>query len=236
MFSSQPTRYDLSFNIFGFPVRVQPLFWIIMALFGSTGGFNLTYMLTFIVVAFISILLHELGHGFAFRYYGISSSIVLHGFGGAAIPDSFGWGGRRLTPGQQIVVSLAGPFAQLILVGILLGLIQATGGFIQFNGIFPRAAFPFGGTLLNLFVFVLILINVFWALFNLLPVYPMDGGQAVRSVFLIFDPVRGYTNSLWLSLITAVLGIVVALTVFNSTYMAILFGFFAFQNYQMLGR
>ncbi len=236
MFSSfQPTRYDLRFNIFGFPVRVHPLFWVIMAFFGFNGGIN--YMITFIVVAFFSILIHELGHGFAFRHYGISSSIVLHGFGGAAIPDSFGWGGgRRLTSWQQIVVSLAGPFAQLLLVGILLGLVQATGGIVQFNGIIPRAAFPFGGEILFLFLNVSLLINVFWALFNLLPIYPMDGGQAIREVFVTVDPVRGYTNSLWLSIVTAVAGIVLALTFLSSTYMALLFGLFAFQNYQMLGR
>ncbi|MEM7336497.1 MAG: site-2 protease family protein [Chloroflexota bacterium] len=238
MFSSfQPTKYDLKFNIFGFSVSVHPAFWIIMAIFGYSGrGLNLTYMFTFIFVAFISILIHELGHGFAFRHYGIHSRIVLHGFGGAAIPESFGWRGGRLSSWQQIVISLAGPFSQLLLVAVVLGLVQVTGGVVRFNGIFPQAAVPFGGTLLNTFIIIFILINIFWALFNLLPIYPMDGGQAIREVFVTVDPVRGYVNSLRLSIATAVLGIIVALTLLGSTYMAILFGLFAYQNYQMMGR
>ena len=67
MFQAAPqTRFDLRFNIAGFPVRVHPLFWVIAILLGS-GSDNLLMIPVWIVIVFVSILVHELGHAFAFR-------------------------------------------------------------------------------------------------------------------------------------------------------------------------
>jgi Zn-dependent protease len=84
------TLGEARFRLFGFPVRVHPLFWLVMALFGiglieSRDGLGvLQEMLLWTVAAFLSILLHELGHAFVMRRYGFESSITLYGFGGYA--------------------------------------------------------------------------------------------------------------------------------------------------------
>ena len=107
------TPYDLQFSIAGIPVRVHPLFWLIAILFGSSG--NLLFLPVWVFVVFTSILIHELGHAFAFRRFGQRSHIVLHFGGGLTIPESVAWGGGwasvALSRGQEIFISLAGPFA-----------------------------------------------------------------------------------------------------------------------------
>ncbi|HSO11633.1 MAG TPA: hypothetical protein VLT51_04610, partial [Anaerolineales bacterium] len=85
-----PTQYDLRFSIAGIPVRVHPLFWLIALLLGSSGA--LVEIPIWILVVFVSILVHELGHALAFRRYGIQSHIVLHAMGGLTIPESTPWG------------------------------------------------------------------------------------------------------------------------------------------------
>jgi len=84
------------------------------------------------LVFFVSILFHELGHAWAFKFYGIDSRIVLHWMGGLAIPESNSWrgGGRpaNLTPMQQVVVSIAGPLANVALAIAMLGIGIAIGG------------------------------------------------------------------------------------------------------------
>lgn len=238
-----PTRYDLHFNLAGFPVRVHPLFWLIALLLGSASG-GLLQILIWVLVVFVSILVHELGHALAFRFYGLSSQILLHFSGGLTIPESTRWGNRwasvALRPGQEILISLAGPgagflFAALVAVGITIA-----GGSIVTNWLFglipvPAVAFmPFGGRVMNLLVTMLLWVNVFWGLINLLPVYPLDGGHVSRHLLLQADPVGGGRKSLWVSVIVGGLAAVAGLLLLRSVYMALLFALLAFQSYQSL--
>jgi len=118
--SPPPTRYDLRFSIAGIPIRVHPLFWLLTLLLGATG--DLVQLLVWVLVVFVSIIVHELGHAFAMRYFGQSSHIVLHFAGGLAIPDSVQWGSRwanvALGPNQYILISLAGPVAGFFWLGL----------------------------------------------------------------------------------------------------------------------
>ncbi|HJR78542.1 MAG TPA: site-2 protease family protein [Anaerolineales bacterium] len=238
-----PTRYDLNFNLAGFPIRVHPLFWLIALLLGAGSG-DLLQILLWVLVVFISILIHELGHALAFRFYGLSSQILLHFAGGLTIPESTRWGNRwasvALRPIQEIAISLAGPgagflFAALIALGVTL-----SGGAILTNWLFgfipiPTVAFmPVGGRIVNLLVNMLLWVNVFWGLINLLPVYPLDGGHVARYGLLMADPVDGVRKSLWLSVIVGGLIAVAALVFLRSIYMALLFALMAFQSYQSL--
>ena len=109
MFQPLPsTRYDLNFSIFGFDVRVHPLFWVIGILLGYSAG-SLERIAIWIIVLFVSILIHELGHSFMMRRFGVDSFIILYHLGGLAVPRS----ARRaqLTWVENILISLAGPFA-----------------------------------------------------------------------------------------------------------------------------
>lgn len=69
--SSERTQLDLSWQMFGIPIRVSPWFWLTSAFLGwpyLDDGFQ--FLLTWIACVFVSILIHEMGHAFAFRIFG----------------------------------------------------------------------------------------------------------------------------------------------------------------------
>ena len=238
-----PTRYDLRFKLAGFPVRVHPLFWLIAVLLGSSSG-DLLQILIWVFVVFISILIHELGHALAFRRFGLSAQIILHFSGGLTVPESTLWGSRwanvALGPNEQIFISIAGPGAGFLFAALIIGGVILSGGSIittRLLGIIPLPGFallPFGGNILASFVTALLWVNIFWGFINLMPVYPLDGGNVARYILLQVDPVDGVRKSLWVSVITGGLIALVAFFLLHSVYMALLFGFLAFQSYQTL--
>ena len=62
-----------------------------------------------------------------------------------------------------------------------------------------------GNPPLFLFMVMLLSINIIWPLFNLLPIWPLDGGMISREIFTGLSPSRGLLASLWISLIVAAL-------------------------------
>lgn len=237
-----PTRFDLRFSVAGFPIRVHPLFWLIAILFGSSAG-SPAKVLAWIIAIFVSITIHELGHAFALRRYGVESQIILHAAGGLTVPESVSWGGRSanvsISPNQQIFISLAGPFTGFIFAALLLVVSAALGGVIIPNYIFgfipfPYVLFPEGWEILTSFLMSLLWVNIFWGLINLMPVHPLDGGSITRYILIQTDPVNGLRTSLWVSVITGAVVAIASFTILNSIYMAILFGMLAFQSFQYL--
>ena len=227
---------------------MHPLFFLAPLLFGRgliTGEGNVGLELLVVTfVFFVSILFHELGHAWAFRYYGIDSRIVLHWMGGLAIPERNTWrNGSRpasLKPMQQVVVSIAGPLANVVQAAVMLGIGIAVGGklgwaqiIIPIPGlIFADTAFA-GNVYFELLFFAGIVLNLLWAIFNLIPVFPFDGGQIARAIMQQMDGADGVRNSIYLSMGTAVLMAVYAFSI-QSTFMALFFGFMAYQNWQSL--
>lgn len=238
-----PTRFDLNFSIAGIRVRVHPLFWVIAILLGSSST-NLFNILMWMFVVFVSILVHELGHAFAFRRFGQDSYIILHFAGGLTVPESSPFADSyynqvRLTPNQNIFISLAGPFAGFLLVPIMVLLGMALGGKPTLNLLFgfipiPFVIMPYNMGLLNTLFYAFVIINVFWGIVNLLPIFPLDGGNVARYTLIQTDPIDGLRKSLWLSVIVGALIAILGFVFLKSIYMAFLFGFLAFQSYQML--
>ncbi len=202
MFSlPQTTPYDLCFRLFGFPVRVHPLFWLTMLLFGPK-DLNAPHagvaIATWIVAAFVSLLVHELGHAFAYRYYRCpGAGIWLYWFGGLA-------GGVSRPHGHwpNIVISLAGPGAQLLLLAVAYYSNEATQWSLK---VMPYSLF---------FYFWLYQISLYWALLNLLPVYPLDGGQVARELCHLGRVPQPEQASLKLSMGTAIAVAVVGVVAF----------------------
>ncbi len=243
------TQYDLRFSIFGTPVRVHPFFWIAAAVIG--GSLPDIYMiLAWILAMFISIIVHEFGHVWAMQYYGISSRVVLYMMGGLAIQDTGGWGKKSSGgrgPTEQIVISAAGPAAGFILAGLVLGILRASGVPITLQLINYMPAWPElyramgeasvagnqNRVLILQFANSMLFINIFWGLLNLMPIYPLDGGQISRELFLKHDAWNGLKNSLMLS-IGAAGGLVVFAISNGSFLMAIMFGSLAVGSWQML--
>ncbi|MDP1545619.1 MAG: site-2 protease family protein [Anaerolineales bacterium] len=237
-----PTRFDLRFSVAGIPVRVHPLFWVIALIFGA-GSNNLPGILFWVVGIFISVLIHELGHALAMRRYGQDSQIILHFAGGLTVPESvsFGLGYARvaITPNQNILISLAGPFAGFFFAAFIVVLSLAMGGTVAPNTIlgfipFPIVFLPANFGALNSFFMVLLWVNIFWGLINLVPVIPLDGGQVTRNILIQRDPWNGLRISLWVSVVAGALMALVGFLFLGSIYMAFLFALLAFQSYQAL--
>ena len=110
------TRYDLNFRLNDIPVRVHPGFWIVHGVIGATTatGIGAWAFFLWIACAFVSIVIHELGHVLAGRQFGARGEIVLTVFGGHA-GASADLGERS----HRIIVYLSGPAAQLLLAGTL---------------------------------------------------------------------------------------------------------------------
>ncbi len=236
-----PTRFDLRFSVFDTPVRVHPLFWLIVLLLGSST--NLVNMLLWVAAAFISVLIHEMGHALAMRYYGQRSSIVLHATGGVTIPEPVAWGSGwanvRLSPNQEIIITAAGPFTGFLFAALIVFLVLMAGGVAQITTLLgfipiPIAGFVNGSEILNYLIITLIYVNIFWGIINLLPIYPLDGGQITRHVLVQTDPYNGTRKALWISVIAGGIMAVAGFAVFGSMYMALMFALLAFQSYQML--
>lgn len=196
---------ELRFRVGPFPVAVEPFFWLMMAVFGS-GAAQLGggYVLGWVLVAFVSVLVHELGHAVAMRAFGGNASIRLYGFGGLTFPD------RTFPRGKSIVVSLAGPFAGFALYGALrlLGAVWEPEGLVAF--LIDQALW----------------VNLVWGAVNLLPVLPLDGGQVLAE---LMGPKRVRPTLL----IAGFVGVLIAGYFFREQqlYAGILFAFLALRNF-----
>ncbi|MFM9009429.1 MAG: metalloprotease [Planctomycetota bacterium] len=193
----QPTPADLEFEVLGIRVRVSAWFWVTAVLFGWAGcqalsaGDQRTLLLLLVIWAatvFGSIMVHELGHALAYRAHGQSSHVVLYHLGGLTIPDA--WGRRHLRPSQRLVVSAAGPGAQLCLAASLIAALKAAGYCVPFPFAVVSGALglydghDYASILVYALVFFVVSVNVLWPLLNLIPVPPLDGGQIVRDGLL----------------------------------------------------
>lgn len=183
-------------RIFGIPVSVDLTFLIVAALLSSswTGGEPSLLLLGIGVVVF-SILIHELGHAFVFRSLGAAPSIRLTGFGGLTSAHSTGRGWPRW---GQLVATAAGPAAGFLLAGVAWTL-QRT------------LPVPNLMTLIALEVFVYL--NVLWSALNLLPIFPLDGGQLLRELLRLFRRRNPERTSVLVSIVVGLAAAGLALSV-----------------------
>jgi len=84
------------------------------------------------------------------------------------------------------------------------------------------------------FIGDVLFVSIFWGVINLLPVYPLDGGNIARELLLKLNPRDGIRQSLILSAVTGGVIAVVALVQLGSLLMALLFGYLAYGSYQTL--
>ncbi len=224
------TPYDLSFRLFEIPVRVHPFFWVMAVILGITGPeVDPVDMLLWIVAVFVSVLVHELGHALTARAYGAQPWITLHGFGGLA-----SYPGRQQSTKSEILITLAGPLAGFAFAGLVLLVIVLSGQQVEFRPrLIPVAFEPYASPPLNSLLSSLLVVNIFWGLINLLPVYPLDGGQIARSVAVELSPYEGIRQSLMLSMGVAI-GVAILCAVWVSFFTAFLFGYLAYLNYATL--
>ncbi len=206
----------IRFKIFGIPVTVQPMFWAVMGIIGYLSNDRradqlLMLIAVFMLAGFVSILIHELGHALTGRKFGSNPEIILHAFGGVAI-----FPGGRFNRVESFYVTLAGPFIQFTI------------------GLAAYVAYERFGTHPNAMVHALIrsfyIVSMFWAVLNLIPVIPLDGGQLMAAVL---GPQR-MRLTLMISIGVAIVAAVLLYLRLGSPFMPIYLASFAWQNYEML--
>jgi hypothetical protein len=156
----------------------------------------------------VSVLAHELGHAVAYRRYGAESRIVLSSFFGLTY-------GEALPPGRRIAVSLAGPVTGFVLGGLILA-----------AAAIARPTDPgFQQVLADL-----LWINLAWGAINLLPILPLDGGQAIGAFLERLGRPNAVREALVVSLATSLLAALAAVGI-GQPWLLILLAFFTVANY-----
>jgi Zn-dependent protease len=139
---------------------------------------------------FLIVLLHEFGHAMACRQVGgTANRIVLWPLGGVAYVNP------PQRPGATLWSIAAGPLVNVALLPVLFAAVAASGS-MGWERAMPDA---------HQFLQAVLWINVSLLIFNLLPIYPLDGGQILRSMLWF---VLGRGRSLMVTTILGLLGIV----------------------------
>ena len=161
-------------TIGGTQVRIHITFALLLIWIWTThylvGGTTAAWMgVVYILAVFVCVLLHEFGHVFAARYFGIRTlNITLLPIGGLArmerMPDK---------PAQELVIAIAGPLVNVAIAILLIAYLNGNVGIEdleQFGD--PRASL----------VARLAAVNIFLVVFNMIPAFPMDGGRVLRAL------------------------------------------------------
>lgn len=202
----------LRLRVAGTPVLLEWTFLVWSAVIGFAFG-DLTLAVAWVLIVTVSILVHELGHAAALRSWGVPSRIVLHVMGGMTTHEA-----KLPTRWSRIAVSLAGPAAGMVLLGLPAVLIDSA---------WPAPA-PWDDVL-----YLVVWVNLGWALVNLLPVLPLDGGHVAHELLDAGTRGRGELPARWLSVVTAAAAGAWALTN-GFVFGAVFAGFFVLDNIQAI--
>lgn len=194
-----------AFRLFGIPVTIHPSFLVIAALLGFSGRLPVTYLVAWVVVVFISILIHELGHALTARSYGAEVEIELNAIGGLT---SWAVPGEELSPGRRALVAAAGSGVGVIFGAMVWLFERFTGPYVEVAGFVVRN---------------LIVVNVLWGLLNWLPIRPLDGGHLFSSLLQKVIPSRAESIGNVVFFLTAA-GALVAGVMTRRIFLAVLAG------------
>jgi Zn-dependent protease/CBS domain-containing protein len=169
-------KYSLSLGrVAGIQVFVH---WTFLILIGyivysnlkqGMGTVDILWSILFILTLFACVTLHELGHALAAKRYNIkTSNITLLPIGGVAQLESM-----PEKPKEELVVALAGPMVNVIIAGLLFPLLSLSGGLDDLD----VTRFSHHNFLPSLMV-----VNIWLAVFNMIPAFPMDGGRVLRAL------------------------------------------------------
>lgn len=232
------------FTLFGIPVQIEPWFWLTTFLLGGgmgllEGGANrsdLLWVLVWMIVACFSILVHEFGHALTARKLSPGRHwIRLWAMGGLAYHE-----GGQVTRRSRLWTIIMGPGAGFLLffltcaslaiaygpeIGLGVVRVLIIGQRELPSPLYEIVVSPVGRICKSL-----IWINFWWSLVNLLPVFPLDGGQ------FFAEWTRKQKLAYQVGIVTGAMVAVAALLFLQSWYMALMFGFLAYNNFQQLSQ
>jgi Zn-dependent protease len=172
-------------------------------------------VLSWMFIVFVSVLIHELGHAVASRAFGYQPSITLAWMGGHTLPNAPG----PIPWHKDVALTLAGP-----VFGLVLGVACWVG----------KSALEDGGSEALLYLLsVGAIANFFWAVLNLLPVLPLDGGRIVSVVAMRLFGKAGFMVAQGLALLTS-LGMVALGLWQRMPILTVFFAMFGFQAVRAL--
>ncbi len=204
----------------GIPVYVSPYWFVVAAVLvvlysnpatlpGNVQGPVARYVVagSFVILLYLSVLIHELSHSVVARTLRLPvRRILLFPLGGFSEIEQ-----EPPTPGQEFLISAAGPAMSLVLAGIGFGLVKL----LHTSGI-PHI-------LLDRFVFI----NLVVAIFNMLPGLPLDGGRVLRAGLwkVTGKPGLATVQAAWAGRILAILLVAVPLTPTTSGILSVSGGY-----------
>lgn len=194
------------------PIRIFPFFWILVILIGWLNTETVLGTALWVGIITFSVLIHEYGHALTALAFGQQAEIDLVGLGGLTRRS-----GGHLRGWQEFLVVLNGPCA-----GFLLFILA-----YQLRFFINGEEFPIWVYVLEVLVYV----NLYWNILNLIPVLPLDGGHLMRVGLEGIFGFRGLKAAL---LISVVLAGLLSLLFFVAQYLfaAILFLMMAFESYR----
>lgn len=181
------------------------------------------------VSLFVIVLLHEFGHAFAARSVGGSADqILLWPFGGIAYVQT------PPRPGAYLWGIAAGPLVNAMLWPLLYALDWWMHSRLSESDILADGSFS-TSFYASIFVKQLYTINKVLLIFNILPVFPMDGGQLLRGLLWYkLGPIKSLRIAAWIGFVLGVGLIAYALIVEKSTWMAIVLGLMVSRTWQVI--
>ena len=204
----------LRFSLFRIPITVRGSFLVIAALLGFSGIREPAFIVSWVLIVFVSILIHEFGHAFTARWLGAEVAIELNGIGGLtrwSVPAAdFG-------PGKRALVAFSGSAVGVVFGGIVWAVAAQFG--------------PYSG--LTAFVISrLIFVNVFWGLLNWLPIRPLDGGHLFEALLEKIAPNRVDSIARVVFTATAAAALIAAIR-FQLIFVAVLSGWLLLSEFNI---
>ena len=201
-------------RVLGIPIVVSPYWFVVAAILvylyansldRTVSPSSTRYLVSaaFVILLYLSVLVHELSHCVVARAFRLSvRRVLLYPLGGFSEIEQ-----EPPTPAQEFAVSAAGPAISLVLAGLAAAVSKAV---------------PDG--LPNLLIDQLFRANLLVAIFNLLPGLPLDGGRIFRAGIwkVTGKPFSATIAAAWAGRVLAVLLIAVPLALYRGQFASLL--------------
>lgn len=210
------------FRIRGIQLAVHFSFFLLLALVAQEGWSDGAWTGVFwnvatLLVFFTCVVLHELGHSFTAIHFGVGvRRILLMPIGGMAEFDRI-----PREPAREFLITLAGPAVNFVIAATLSLLVGMPRGWPLGDYDFPANAVGFAQLVIHW--------NLLMGCFNLVPVFPMDGGRIFRALLATRLPyLRATFIAALVGKVLAVVAAAIALFYFNAVLTSVLFAFIFF--------
>lgn len=196
------------FRLFGIQLAVHASFFILLAFHGWDGWraerlAGVVENVGLILAFFVCVVLHELGHSLTARRFGVRvPRILLTPIGGIAEFDRI-----PTRPKEELLITVNGPLVNFVIALVLI-LVAGLPPGLPFHPVFADSARGFTQLLLYW--------NILMGCFNLLPIFPMDGGRILRALLALRQPY--VIATFWAARIGQTLSLILAGVAFYHTW------------------